>query len=78
MIYDAFNRWEAVAASDTVNQPQGLFEGLYVGAAGNVVVVQQDDSTRTIPAVAGGYLRIRGKRVNSTSTTATGLFALYP
>lgn len=49
---------------------------LWVGGAGNVVVVLADDSTCTYTSVpAGTYLLVRCKRVNSTGTTATNIVA---
>lgn len=77
MIVDDWNRWVAAALSDTVMQPSGPFDAIFVGGAGNVVVIPEDGVAQTIAAVAGATLKIRGKRINTTSTTATGLFALY-
>lgn len=75
-------RWVSVTPSDTVNflQPSGknCADAIYVGAAGNVVLVLEDGSTLTIPAPAGGYIwNNRVKRINATSTTASQIFALY-
>lgn len=54
------------------------FRSIYVGGAGNVVVVPRTGSAVTFVAVpAGSILPVRGKRVNSTSTTATSLVGLY-
>lgn len=54
------------------------FDGIYVGGAGNVVVVDVNGTATTFTAVpVGTILPVRGKRVNSTSTTATNLLALY-
>lgn len=77
MLVDDYNRWAAVAKSDTLAQPTGPFDAIYVGGAGNVVVSPEDGVGLTIAAVAGAILKIRGKRVDNTNTTATGLFALY-
>lgn len=74
---DQWNRWVAVAKSDTANQAEGLFDAIYAGGAGNVVVVQEDGTASTVAVIAGQTVYIRGKRINNTSTTATGLFALY-
>lgn len=71
--YGAF----AITPSDTVNF---LFQvrGIYVGAAGNVVIVTDDNEAITfVGCVAGSILPVRAKRVNSTSTTATSLVGLY-
>lgn len=46
--------------------------------AGNVVVILENDTTAVTLSVAVGHpLRVRAKRVLATSTTATGLVALY-
>lgn len=50
---------------------------IYVGGAGIVAVVFQDDTVVNFTAVAGGYLYVKAKRVNSTNTTATLMVALY-
>lgn len=55
---------------------------LYVGGAGNIVVIMaasKDDSvTVTFTGVAAGsVLPIQVRRVKSTSTTATAIAALY-
>ncbi len=81
--------YEAVTASDTVNftgpagapsAPGGdvLSIGIWVGVAGNVVAVRDDDTTVIFTgAIAGVVLPIRCKRINSTSTTATDMVALF-
>ena len=52
--------------------------GIYVGGAGNVVVVGLDTVAVTFVGVAAGsILPVQAIRVNSTSTTATSLVALY-
>jgi hypothetical protein len=56
---------------------QVLFDAIYVGGAGVVAVVLQDGTVQNFTAVAGEVIPIRGKRVNSTNTTATLLVALY-
>jgi hypothetical protein len=55
-----------------------LCSAIYVGGAGDVVVVFQDGSTAlftvtTVPFI----LPVKAKRVNSTNTTATLMLALY-
>lgn len=66
----------AIVPSDTVNQPEG-FVALYVGGAGNIVVVNQDNSNATFTAVpVGTQLLVAGKRVNATGTTATLLVGI--
>lgn len=72
--------WEALAVTpadaDLSRMPT---RGLYVGGAGNVTVVMAGGgSAVTFTNVpAGTILPIRVDRVNSTSTTATAIVALY-
>ncbi len=68
-----------IAKSDTVNivGPKALTDAVYVGGAGVLVVVLQNDRTVTMTAVAGAILPIAIKRVNSGSTTATLMQAWY-
>jgi hypothetical protein len=83
---DSFQRWVAITPSDTVaigettaadgkaRAPQAV----YVGGTGNVVAVMGDGTTGTFTGVpAGTVLPITPIRINSTSTTATALVALY-
>lgn len=71
-------KWASVTASDTENIPHGTVKALYVGTAGNVAVVGQDDNAETFVSVpAGTLLEINAKRVNSTNTTASDIIALY-
>lgn len=66
----------AVTANDSVDFDQ-YFRGLYVGVTGNVSVCTVNSSNVLFVAVpAGATLVIRGKRVNSTGTTATSIVAL--
>ena len=72
----------AITPSDTTDfVPQGtsdnLTSAIYIGGAGVVVVVFQDGSTASFTCIAGQILPVKAKRVNSTSTTATLLVALY-
>lgn len=75
----AFNQALAITKSDTVNirQDSRLTDAVYVGGAGIVVGVFQDDSAISFTAVAGEILPIAIKRINSTTTTATLCVALY-
>ncbi len=81
--------YEAVTASDTVNftgpintspGPGGdiLANAIYVGVAGDVVAVRDDDVAITFTAApAGMVIPVKCKRINSTSTTATNMVALF-
>jgi len=67
------NEGGAVTPSDTVDLPV-LTRGIYVGGAGDVVVVFKNDATATFTAVpAGTLLPVAARRINSTGTTATNL-----
>ena len=57
--------------------PLGPTDAVYVGGAGIVVAVFPNGSTAQFTCVAGQTLPIAVKRVNSTSTTATLMLALY-
>jgi len=52
-------------------------DAIYVGGAGIVVAVYENGQTDQFTAVAGEILPIRTIRVNSTTTTATLMAALY-
>lgn len=67
----------AITPSDTVDIDRGPTKGIYVGGAGNVVaVIGGAEITFVAPAV-GRVLKVSATRVNSTSTTATNLVALF-
>lgn len=52
---------------------------LYVGTAGNIVVVMESGETVTFTNIQDGtFMPIRVNRVKATSTTATNIVALYP
>lgn len=68
----------AVTASDSVDLPNGPCKAIYVTGAGNVNVNLLGGGTATLTSmVAGQILPISVTRVLSTSTTATGIYALY-
>jgi hypothetical protein len=73
---DSYAVATAVTASDTVDFGQGICRALYVGVTGDVVAVVGGIAT-TFKAVPVGVLPIACSRVNSTSTTATNMLALY-
>lgn len=51
---------------------------VYVGATGNMSVLMNDGSSATFVGIpAGTVLPIRVQRVNSTSTTASSIVALW-
>lgn len=69
--------WATVTPHDSTNftfRPRAI----WVGGAGNVVAVSQAGTVKTFVGVpAGTLLPIRPVRINSTSTTATAMLALY-
>jgi hypothetical protein len=50
---------------------------LRIGGAGDVAVVDQRGTVVVYTCVAGEVLEVKAKRVNSTSTDATGIVAWY-
>lgn len=77
MSQSPYNKSRAITKSDTVDFVEGPCDAIYVGGAGIVVVVHEDNNTSQFTAVAGEILPVKAKRVNSTSTTATLMLALY-
>lgn len=68
------NGWTPITPSDIVDSP---FSALWVGGAGTVAAVGLDGRVVTFTGIpAGTRLRISGRRVNDTATTATALLAL--
>lgn len=72
----------SVTPSDTVSItfPSGTHysKGIYVGVTGNLVAVMADGTVVTFTSLAAGVIHpISAKRVNATSTTATGILAVY-
>lgn len=62
-----------IVPSNTMDQ---LFHALYIGSAGTVVAVRMDGVAVTFVGVSAGQsIRIAGRRVNSTNTTAANIIA---
>jgi hypothetical protein len=75
-----FNTARAVSKSDVDEQEKinGHYPtSLWVGGAGIVVALMEDNTVAQFTCVAGSLLPITFKRVNSTTTTATLMVALY-
>jgi hypothetical protein len=69
--------YSAVTPSDSTDF-DSICRAIYVGGAGNVVAVRHDGTAVTFTGVpAGTVLPIACRRINSTSTTATAIVALY-
>lgn len=67
---------ESVTPHDTTNFANGHARALWVGTLGNVVAVMSDGTAITFVNVQG-LLPIQCMRVNSTSTTASNIVALF-
>lgn len=73
---NTYNDFRAVTPSNTIDHAF-VFDALYVGTAGNIVAVTTGGVAVTFAAApAGSILRVRGRRVHSTGTTASNLVAL--
>ncbi len=82
-----FSRYEAITKSDTVDFDGGastrdgvqvpLCDAIFVGGAGIVVAIDQKGNAVNFTAAVGNILPIRARRVNSGTTSATVLVALY-
>ena len=77
----SYSQARAITKSDTVNFDvnlnNGLCDAIWVGGAGIVLAIFQDGSSAEFTCVAGSLLPVRAKRVQSTTTTATVMVALY-
>jgi hypothetical protein len=86
----SYNKAIAVTKSDTLNFDGSTYsanptgggkpipcEALYVGGAGIVVAIFEDGSNAQFTCVAGQILPLKLIRVNSATTTATLMVALY-
>jgi hypothetical protein len=71
-----YNQAFAVTTSDTVNLAKPT-DALLVGSSGVVQAVFENDAVVALTVTGPIVLPVRVKRVNATSTTATGLAALY-
>lgn len=70
-------KFAAVTPSDSVDLTY-LTRALYVGGDGTVVAVDANGTAVSfVGVVAGTVLPIRVSRVNSTSTTATNIVAMW-
>lgn len=85
---DTYNEAAAITKSDTVNFDGSTYSatadvkatpamGIYAGGAGVVVAVFEDGTAVNFTVTAGQLLPLKCIRVNSTSTTASLMVALY-
>lgn len=70
------DRWVSVTPSDTVNLGE-VPRAIMCNGAGDLALVGADDHVEVMTVVASFPYPIQPKRINSTSTTATGIKALY-
>ncbi len=77
-VTESYVRFETISKSDTVNIPAGTTDAIYVGGGGTVQIVWGAGFTQTIVGVpTGTFLKVRARRVNSGTTTATSMVACY-
>lgn len=76
----------AVTPSDSADLPNGACDAIYATGAGNIVIQAPNITLAsgvttaqsvTLPVAAGSIIFCRASRILATSTTATGIFALY-
>jgi hypothetical protein len=83
-----YNRSVVITKSDTVNFDGSTYsasastkalpaDAIFCGGAGVVVAIFEDGSLAPFTVLAGTVLPLKSIRVNSTSTTATLMNALY-
>lgn len=70
-----YEKTQVITKSDaTVYSPP--LDGLYVGGAGTVNIVDANGNTTSFTMVAGGFLPVKCKQVLSTGTAATLIVGL--
>jgi hypothetical protein len=75
---ERYTVWKPITTSDATNLTGGVTHAVWVGGAGNIAAVAQDNTVQNFLAVpAGTWLPIGAKRINATNTTATNMLALY-
>lgn len=68
----------AVTPADGSDLPNGVCEAIFVTAGGNVNVNLASGGTAVLTGLSAGQIvYCRASRILATSTTATGIFALY-
>lgn len=66
----------AITPSDSVDLPY-ISRSIYVGGAGDVVLITKNGQEVTFSGHPVGYIPVRALRVKATGTTATNLVNLY-
>lgn len=68
-----------VTPADGTDLPDAACAAIYVTGAGNVNINLASGGTAVLTGLSAGQIvRVNASRILSTSTTATGIFALYP
>lgn len=72
-------RLRLVTPSDSVDLPLGVCDRIWVGGAGNINLICEDDSSAVLMSgfTAGSMHLLRAKRIMATTTTATLIVAIY-
>lgn len=72
-------RLRAVTPNDGVDLPLGVCDRIWVGGAGNINLICEDDTTQVLMSgfTAGSMHLLRAKRIFATNTTATLIVACY-
>lgn len=69
---------DPVTVSDSIDLPSGACKAIYVTTAGNVNINLAGGGTAVLTSLtAGQIVVVAATRILSTSTTATGIYALY-
>lgn len=73
----AYRSGAAITPHDSTDIAGGVVNAIYVGGAGNLVVVDQTNVAYTLTGVLVGQVYpVVARRVNATGTTATNLVGL--
>jgi hypothetical protein len=76
-LLNAYTSSASVTPSDGTDLTN-VTRALFIGGAGNLVVIDQSGNTTTFTGVAAGtLLTLRVTRVKATGTTATNIVALW-
>ena len=68
-----------VTPSDATDLVDGACSAIYVAGAGNVNINLASGGTAVLTGLSAGQIvRVNASRILATSTTATGIAALYP
>ena len=74
--FNGSDRWVSITTSDTVDLTE-IPRGIWVNGAGDVSMDDSTGTNMTFTLAAGMAHPLQPKRIRTTSTTATGIRALY-